>query len=357
VSTNLLSPLTIRGVTLRNRIGVSPMCQYCAVDGMVDDWHLVHLGSRAAGGAGLIFVEATAVTAQGRITPGDSGIWDDRHIEPMARIASFVHRMGAVAGIQLAHAGRKGSCQPPWHGGARMKTEEGGWDIVAPSAIPFVDGDPPPHALDDAGIREIVAAFVAAARRAMQAGFRILEIHSAHGYLLHSFLSPLANHRTDRYGGSLENRMRLVLEVAAALRAVMPDDMPLFTRISSTDWVDGGWDLEQSIVLAHALKAVGVDLVDASSGGAVPGAKIPVAPNYQVPFAAAIRKATGMLTGAVGMITQPDQANQIITSGDADIVFLAKEMLREPYWALKAQQSLGGEQAWPLQYGYAVRRR
>jgi 2,4-dienoyl-CoA reductase-like NADH-dependent reductase (Old Yellow Enzyme family) len=325
---------------------------------MLDDWHLVHLGSRAVGGAGLIFVEATAVTAQGRIAPGDSGIWDDRHIEPMARIASFVHRMGAVAGIQLAHAGRKGSCQPPWNGGGRLKTaDEGGWSIVAPSAIPFVDGDPPPHALDEAGIREIVAAFVAAARRAMQAGFRILEIHSAHGYLLHSFLSPLANHRTDRYGGSLENRMRLVLEVAAALRAVMPDDMPLFTRISSTDWVDGGWDLEQSIALAHALKAVGVDLVDASSGGAVPGAKIPVAPNYQVPFASAIRKATGMLTGAVGMITQPDQANQIITSGDADIVFLAKEMLREPYWALKAQQSLGGEPAWPLQYGYAVRRR
>ncbi len=358
VSTNLLSPLTIRGVTLRNRIGVSPMCQYCAVDGMLDDWHLVHLGSRAVGGAGVVFVEATAVAAQGRIAPGDSGIWDDRHIEPLKRIANFVHRMGAVAGIQLAHAGRKGSCQPPWSGGKRLKTtEEGGWPIVAPSAIPFVEGDPPPHALDEAGIREIVAAFVAAARRAMQAGFRILEIHGAHGYLLHSFLSPLSNHRTDRYGGSLENRMRLILEVTAALRAVMPDYMPLFTRISSTDWVDGGWDLEQSIALAHALKALGVDLLDASSGGAVPTAKIPIAPGFQVPFSSAIRKATGMLTGAVGRITQPDQANQIITAGDADIAFLAIEMLREPYWALKAQKALGEEAAWPLQYGYAVHRR
>jgi 2,4-dienoyl-CoA reductase (NADPH2) len=344
-------------VTLRNRIGVSPMCQYCAVDGLLDDWHLVHLGSRAVGGAGVVFVEATAVTAQGRIAPGDSGIWEDLHIEPLTRIASFVHRMGAVAGIQLAHAGRKGSCQPPWSGGARLKAaEEGGWSIVAPSAIPFIEGDPPPHALDEGGIGEIVAAFTAAARRAIQAGFRILEIHGAHGYLLHSFLSPLTNHRTDRYGGSLENRMRLILEVAAALRAVMPDDMPLFTRISATDWVDGGWDLEQSIALAHALKALGVDLVDASSGGAVPGAKIPITPGYQVPFASAIRKATGMLTGAVGKITQTDQANEIIEAGDADMVFLAREMLREPYWALKAQKALGEEPAWPLQYGYAVRR-
>jgi len=357
VSTNLLSPLTIRGVTLRNRIGVSPMCQYCAVEGLLDDWHLVHLGSRAAGGAGLVVVEATAVTARGRITPGDSGIWGDQHIEPLARVASFIHRMDAVAGIQLAHAGRKGSCQVPWDGGARLKTAaEGGWPIVAPSAIPFVDSDPPPEALDEAGLREIVAAFVAAARRAMQAGFRILEIHGAHGYLLHSFLSPLSNQRTDRYGGSLENRMRLILEVAAALRAVMPDDMPLFTRISSTDWVEGGWDLEQSIALAHELKKVGVDLVDASSGGTSRTAKIPITTGYQVPFASTIRKATGVLTGAVGKITEAKQANDIIANGDADIVFLAREMLREPYWALDAQKVLGEEPAWPVQYGYAVKR-
>jgi 2,4-dienoyl-CoA reductase-like NADH-dependent reductase (Old Yellow Enzyme family) len=354
----MLTPLAIRGVTLRNRIVVSPMCQYSATDGMADDWHLVHLGSRAVGGAGLVFVEASAVTAHGRITPVDMGIWDDRHIEPLARVASFVHRMGAVAGIQLAHAGRKASCVPPFHGGARIKTpEEGGWTTVAPSPIPFREDDPPPRELDEAGIREIISAFVAAGRRAIRAGFRIIEIHSAHGYLLHSFLSPLSNRRTDRYGGSLENRMRLLLEVASALREIMPHDMPLFTRISATDWVEGGWDLEQSIALASELKPLGVDLVDCSSGALVPGAKIPMAPGYQVPFAAAIRKNTGILTGAVGMITEATQANEIISSGKADLVFLAREMLREPYWALKAQQLLGQDPNWPLQYGYAVRPR
>lgn len=355
---SLIDPLTIRGVTLRNRIVVSPMCQYCALDGMADDWHLVHLGSRAAGGAGLVFVEASAVTAQGRITPADMGIWDDRHIAPLARIASFVHRMGAVAAIQLAHAGRKASCRPPFEGGARLKTPvEGGWTVVAPSAIPFRADDPPPVALDDAGIAGIIAAFVAAAQRAIRAGFRVIEIHSAHGYLLHSFLSPLSNQRTDRYGGSLENRMRLLLQVAQALRAMMPRDMPLFTRISSTDWVEGGWDLAQSIELARALQPLGVDLIDCSSGALVPHAKIPAAPGFQVPFAAAIRKETGMLTGAVGLITEAVQANEIVTSGKADLVFLAREMLREPYWALKAEQALGKEQHWPLQYGYAVRRK
>ena len=273
---NLLTPYAVRGVTLRNRIVVSPMCQYSSTDGLADDWHLVHLGSRAAGGAGLVFVEASAVTAQGRITPADMGIYDDRHIEPLARIARFVERMGAVPAIQLAHAGRKASCLPPFKGGARITDPaQGGWDVVAPSPIPFVEGDPAPRELDESGIREIVAAFVAAARRAMEAGFRIIEIHSAHGYLLHEFLSPLSNRRTDRYGGALENRIRLTCEVATALRNVMPDEMPLFTRISCTDWVEGGWDLEQSIELSKCLKHVGVDLMDCSSGALVRGAKIP----------------------------------------------------------------------------------
>jgi 2,4-dienoyl-CoA reductase-like NADH-dependent reductase (Old Yellow Enzyme family) len=357
-SVSLLDPLTVRGVKLRNRIVVSPMCQYCARDGMADDWHLVHLGSRAVGGAGLVFVEASAVTAQGRITSADMGIWEDRHIPPLARIADFTHRMGAVAGIQLAHAGRKASCRPPFEGGVRLKTpEEGAWPVIAPSAIPFREDDPLPCALDEAGIREVTAAFTAAAGRAVQAGFRIIEIHGAHGYLLHSFLSPLSNQRTDRYGGSLENRMRLLLEVATALREAIPQDMPLFTRISSTDWVEGGWDLPQSIDLARALRPLGVDLIDCSSGALIPTAKVPAAPGFQVPFAAAIRKEAGILTGAVGLITQPEQASEIVASGQADLVFLAREMLREPYWALKAEQNLGEVQSWPLQYGYAVRRK
>jgi 2,4-dienoyl-CoA reductase-like NADH-dependent reductase (Old Yellow Enzyme family) len=348
---NLFRPITFRGVTLKNRIVVSPMCQYSSVDGMADDWHLVHLGSRAVGGAGLLFVEATAVTAEGRITPGDMGIWDDRQIEPLARIARFIHRMGGVAGIQLAHAGRKASCLVPWQGGGRLKTpEEGGWEVVAPSAIPFREDDPLPRALDLAGIQEIVAAFTAAARRAMRAGFRVIEIHSAHGYLLHSFLSPLSNKRTDAYGGSLESRMRMLLQVAKALRETIPEEMPLFTRISSTDWVEGGWDVDQSIVLARALKPAGVDLIDCSSGGVVPGAVIPLAPGYQVRFAAAIREQAAIPTGAVGLITESDQAESIIKSGQADLVFLAREMLREPYWALKAGRTLGQEQRWPVQY-------
>jgi 2,4-dienoyl-CoA reductase-like NADH-dependent reductase (Old Yellow Enzyme family) len=348
---NLFQPFTIRGVTLKNRIVVSPMCQYSSIDGLADDWHLVHLGSRAVGGAGLIFVEATAVTAQGRITPADMGIWDDRHIEPLARIASFLHRMGAVPGIQLAHAGRKASCLVPWEGGGRLKTpEEGVWEVVAPSAIPFREDDPVPRALDEAGIAEVVDAFTAAARRAIQAGFRVVEIHSAHGYLLHSFLSPLSNQRTGSYGGSLENRMRMLVQVATALRRTLPDHMPLFTRISATDWVEGGWDLDQSIVLARALKSVGVDLIDASSGGIVQRAVVPVGPGYQVPFAAAIREQAGISTAAVGMITEPAQAEAIIASEQADLVFLAREMLREPYWALKAGRALGQEQKWPIQY-------
>jgi len=352
----LLDPLSIRGVTLRNRIVVSPMCQYSSVDGFADDWHLVHLGSRAAGGASLVFVEASAVTAQGRITPRDMGIYEDGHIEQLARIARFVERMGAVPAIQLAHAGRKASCAPPFRGGARLKPEEGAWTVIAPSPIPFNDTDPLPQELDEAGILDVIVAFVTAAKRAMAAGFRVIEIHNAHGYLLHEFLSPLSNHRTDRWGGSLENRTRLTREVAAALRESMPADMPLFIRISCTDWVEGGWDLPQSIELARMLKPIGVDLIDCSSGALVKGAKIPIGPGFQVPFAEAIRKEAEIMTGAVGMITDPQQADQIIATGQADLAFLAREMLREPYWALKAQKALGASPSWPLQYGYAVNR-
>jgi 2,4-dienoyl-CoA reductase-like NADH-dependent reductase (Old Yellow Enzyme family) len=337
---------------------MSPMCQYCAVEGMASDWHLVHLGSRAAGGVSLVMVEATAVTRDGRISPGDMGIWSDEHIEPLARIARFVESQGAVPGIQLAHAGRKASCDVPWRGGAPLTPEQGGWRPVhGPSAIPFVEGSPAPTPLDAAGIDGIVAAFEAAARRAIIAGFKLLEIHAAHGYLLHEFLSPLSNQRTDEFGGSLENRMRLVLRVAEQLRRLMPDAMPLFTRISATDWVEAGWDIEQSIVLSRELKERGVDLIDVSSGALVPTARIPVAKGYQVPFARRIRDEAGIATGAVGLITEAQHANEIITGGDADLAFLARELLREPYWALKAQHELGEEPTWPTQYGYAVKRR
>jgi 2,4-dienoyl-CoA reductase-like NADH-dependent reductase (Old Yellow Enzyme family) len=303
-------------------------------------------------------VEASAVTPDGRITPGDMGIWDDRHIEPLARIVRFVESQGAVPGIQLAHAGRKASCDLPWKGGKSLKTEaEGGWTVVGPSPIPFSEGDPVPVPLDETGIDGIVAAFETAARRALAAGFQLIEIHAAHGYLLHEFLSPLANHRTDRYGGSLENRMRLVLRVAGQLRSILPDSMPLFVRVSATDWVEGGWDIDQWVVLAGELRKLGVDLIDVSSGAIVPRVKIPVGPGYQVPFASRIRAEAGIRTGAVGMITTPDQARSIITRGDADLVLLARELLREPYWVIKAQQRLGEEPVWPVQYGYAVKRR
>jgi 2,4-dienoyl-CoA reductase-like NADH-dependent reductase (Old Yellow Enzyme family) len=355
---DLFSALTIRGVTFRNRVVMSPMCQYCAREGMADEWHLVHLGSRAVGGAALIVVEATAVTRDGRISPGDLGIWDDAHIEPLARIARFVAGQGAVAGIQLAHAGRKASCDVPWRGGARLKTpEEGGWTVVGPSPIPFSEGDPAPVALDEAGIDAVVAAFEAAAGRALDAGFRVIVIHSAHGYLLHEFLSPLSNRREDRYGGSLENRMRLLLRVAETIRRRMPDEFPLFVRISATDWAEGGWDPDRSVALSCRLKGLGVDLIDVSSGGLVPKARIPVGKGYQVPFARRIRDEAGILTGAVGMITEPQHANEIIIGGDADLVCLARELLRQPYWTLRAQQALGAEPTWPIQYGYAVRRR
>jgi 2,4-dienoyl-CoA reductase-like NADH-dependent reductase (Old Yellow Enzyme family) len=334
------------------------MCQYCAQEGLADDWHLVHLGSRATGGVALVMVEATAVTRDGRISPGDMGIWGEEHVAPLARVARFIHSQGAVAGIQLAHAGRKGSCEPPWKGGASLKTPEaGGWPVVGPSPIPFNEGDPVPAPLDEAGIDGIVAAFEAAARRALAAGFRVVEIHSAHGYLLHEFLSPLSNRRTDRYGGELENRMRLTLRVAERLRRLLPGGLPLFVRISATDWAEGGWDAEQSVVLARRLKDLGVDLIDVSSGGLVPKARIPVGKGYQVPFARKIRTEAGVMTGAVGLITEARHADEIVTGGDADLVFIARELLREPYWALKAQAELGAEPCWPTQYGYAVKRR
>lgn len=353
---SLLSPLTIRGVTFRNRIVVSPMCQYCAVDGFADDWHLVHLGSRAVGGAGLVIAEATAVTPEGRIAPGDLGIWDDRHIEPLARVVRFLTRMGAVPGIQLAHAGRKASTIAPYHGSGALKSDQGAWQIVAPSPILFNEGYQVPRAMEKDDIAGVVAAFAAAGRRAVQAGFRVVEIHAAHGYLIHQFLSPLTNQRTDEYGGILENRMRLALEVVAAVRGTITDEMALFVRISSTDWHDGGWDLEQTVTLAKKLQPLGVDLIDASSGGLVPGVKVPLGPGYQVPFASAIREQAKIMTGAVGLITDPHQANEIIVSGKADLVIMAREMLREPYWALKAQQALGQDPDWPLQYGWAVRK-
>ena len=354
----LFSPLAIRGVTLRNRIGVSPMCQYCCTDGLADDWHLVHLGSRAVGGAGLVMAEATAVTPEGRISPADLGLWSEAHAAVLAPVAAFIRRMGAVPGIQLAHAGRKASCLPPWEGGARIVDRAAGaWDVLAPSALPFSEGEPLPTALDAAGIDAVKEAFVAAARRAVAAGFAIIELHAAHGYLLHQFLSPLSNRRVDAYGGSLENRMRLPLELIAAVRAVIPGVMPLFVRISATDWVDGGWDLDQSVLFAREMAKLGVDLVDVSSGALVPYAHIPAAPGFQVPFAAAIREQAGVRTSTVGLITEPAQAEAIVTTGRADLVLLAREMLRSPYWPIHAATALGREPDWPQQYGYAVKRR
>jgi 2,4-dienoyl-CoA reductase (NADPH2) len=330
------------------------MCQYWAEDGMASDWHLVHLGSRAVGGAGLIFVEATAVTPEGRISPGDMGLWNDAQAEPLGRIARFLESQGAVPAIQLAHAGRKGSCAPPWTGGKRLTASEGGWPVLAPSPIPFHDGDEPSVELDEAGITRIVEAFRLSARRAVNAGFRIVEIHSAHGYLLHEFLSPLSNRRTDGYGGAFENRIRPLLRVVEAVKGELPTGSPLFVRISATDWVEGGWDLEQSVALAKELCLAGVKLIDVSSGALVPYAKIPAAPGFQVPFAATIRRESGVGTGAVGMITEARQANEIITSGAADLVFLAREMLRDPYWANHAYQELNVRPTWPTPYGYVV---
>lgn len=354
---DLLSPLTIRGINFRNRIGMSPMCQYFAEEGLANDWHLVHLGSRAVGGAALVMVEATAVTRDGRISPGDTGIWNDHHVEPLARIAQFILSQGCIPGIQLAHSGRKGSCEAPWKGGAQLKPSNGGWQTIGPSAIPFNDTDSIPKELHQTEIDEIIKAFQSAAKRALKAGFQVIEIHSAHGYLLHEFLSPISNKRKDKYGGDIENRMRFPLAIASSLRQLMPDELPLFTRISASDWVEGGWDIQHSILLSKRLKEIGVDLIDVSSGGMVPKARIPVGKGYQVPFAKQIRDQADILTAAVGLITEVQHANEIITQGDADLVFLGREFLREPYWTLNASQELGKESSWPIQYGYAVKRR
>jgi 2,4-dienoyl-CoA reductase-like NADH-dependent reductase (Old Yellow Enzyme family) len=347
----LFSPLTIRKLTFKNRVFVSPMCQYSSNDGLPTDWHLVHLGSRAIGGAALVMVEATAITPEGRISPADSGIWSDAHAEAFRRITKFVKESGAVPGMQLAHAGRKASTGLPWRGGGPVSPADGGWTPIAPSPVPFDKGYPIPHEMTLADIDRTVADFVAAAKRALHAGFEVVEVHSAHGYLLHEFLSPLSNFRKDEYGGTLENRMRLPLRVAQAVRETWPNDWPVFVRISATDWADGGWDLPQSIALAKALKPLGIDLIDCSSGALVPHVKILTEPGYQVPFAAAIRREAAIATGAVGMIAQPQQAEEIIAKGEADVVLLARAMLHDPYWPLHAAEALGEEIVWPRQYG------
>jgi 2,4-dienoyl-CoA reductase-like NADH-dependent reductase (Old Yellow Enzyme family) len=352
-SVGLFDSLQIREIKLRNRILVSPMCQYSSVDGFANDWHLVHLGSRAVGGAGAVIVEATAVEAIGRISPGDMGIWKDPHIEALARIARFLKQQGAVPGIQLAHAGRKASTDVPWRGGRPLTIDQEAWEPVAPSAIAFADGYPVPRELTIAEIGRIVRAFGEAAQRALNAGFELVEVHAAHGYLAHEFLSPLSNRRTDEYGGSLENRLRFPLEVVSAVRAVWPERLPLFLRISATDWTPGGWTDDDSVALAKAAKQRGVDLIDCSSGGNVAKASIPVKPGYQVPFAAKIRSQAEVLTGAVGMITETAQAEEIIRAGEADVVLLAREFLREPYFALKAAKELGVPVVVAEQYGRA----
>ncbi len=346
----LFSRFKLRELEFKNRIFVSPMCQYSAHDGMANIWHQVHLGSRAVGGAGLVMVEATAVVPDGRISPYDMGLWSDRHAEALAPIAHFIREQGAVPAIQLAHAGRKASVDAPWLSRDALTPQNGGWQVVAPSSIPFSPDSPQPRELSVAELDNIVAAFVAAAKRSLDASFDVVEIHMAHGYLLHQFLSPLSNHRKDSYGGSLENRARLPMQVARAVREVWPQHLPLFVRISATDWVEGGWDLEQSLQLCRLLKGVGVDLIDCSSGGLVHDAKIPAGPGYQTPFAAAIRKELGIAVGAVGLITEAEQAEQIIVTGQADVVFLARELLRDPYWPLHAAHKLGVDVKWPAQY-------
>jgi 2,4-dienoyl-CoA reductase-like NADH-dependent reductase (Old Yellow Enzyme family) len=345
----LFSTISIKGITLRNRIVVSPMCQYTATNGFTNDWHLVHLGTRAVGGAGLIIAEATAVSPEGRITPGDIGLWNDEHIAGLARIVSFLHLHGAVSAIQLAHAGRKASCELPWKGGKQLDQKDYGWQTVAPSSVPFLESDRKPEALDKEGIRKVISDFKAAALRANTAGFKVIEIHSAHGYLLHEFLSPLSNKRTDDYGGSFENRTRLLRQVVDGVKSVWPEKNPLFVRISATDWTEGGWSLEDSVKLAFMLKDMGVDLIDCSSGGNIFNAKIPVAPGYQVQFSEAIRK-TGILTGTVGFITTAKQAESIIKDEKADLILLAREFLRNPYFPLLAAKELGEDVTWPDQY-------
>ena len=346
----LFEPLALRSITLKNRIVVSPMCQYSSVDGFATDWHLVHLGSRAVGGAGLIISEAAAVSPEGRITPDDLGIWKDEHLPMLQRINAFIVEQGSVPGIQLAHAGRKASTFSMWKGDGQVAESDGGWQVVGPSATAFAPHYPTPVALDAAGIEKVVADFRAAAVRALAAGFQVIELHAAHGYLLHEFLSPLSNHRTDAYGGSFENRVRLLLEVVAVTREVWPAELPLFVRLSATDWTEGGWNADESVQLAAMLQARGVDLIDCSTGGNVPNAPIPVAPGYQVQFAERIKHEVGILTGAVGLITTPAEAEAILADGQADVVLLAREFLRAPYFPLFAAHELGAELTWPVQY-------
>lgn len=356
--TKLFEPCTLRSLTLPNRIAVSPMCQYSARLGMANDWHLVHLGSRAVGGAGLVIVEATAVTAEGRITAEDLGIWSDEHVEPLRRITRFIEAQGAVAGIQLAHAGRKASTWQPWlgrHGSVPIGA--GGWTPVGPSTIAFDPEHAVPTALDEAGIARVIQSFVEAAERSLAAGFKVAEVHAAHGYLLHQFLSPLSNQRRDAYGGSFDNRIRLLLQVTEAVRGVWPDDLPLFVRLSATDWVEDGWNPDETVELARRLKALGVDLIDVSSGGTAVNAEIPTGPGYQTQFAERVRREAGIASGTVGMITESVQAEHILRTGQADLILLARELLRDPYWPLHAADELGDRSvAWPAQYVRAAHR-
>jgi 2,4-dienoyl-CoA reductase-like NADH-dependent reductase (Old Yellow Enzyme family) len=348
---HLFEPLKLRGVELKHRIVVSPMCQYSCTDGFATDWHLVHLGARAVGRAAAVIAEATSVTADGRISPKDVGIWQDAHIDPLRRAFLFIEAQGSVPGIQLAHAGRKASTCEPWNGGKPISPAQGGWaPIWAPSSLAFAEGYQVPQSLTVAQIAHIVEAFAAAARRAFAAGAKLIELHSAHGYLLHSFLSPLSNQRTDQYGGSFANRIRMVCEVVSAVRKVWPEQYPLWLRLSATDWTDGGWTVAESVELCRILHSLGVDLIDCSSGGNVHHAPIPLGPGYQVAFAEQIRRQAAVPTGAVGMITEPAQADQIIRSGQADVVILARQFLREPYWPLLAARALGHDIQWPVQY-------
>ncbi len=346
----LFSAFRLRDLEFRNRIFVSPMCQYSAVDGVPADWHLVHLGGRAIGGAGLVMTEATAVSPEGRISPFDTGIWSTEQAGAFARIAGFIRQHGAVAGIQIAHAGRKASTDAPWKGGRPLDARSGGWQPMAPSALPFADGYPVPKEMTEADMERVRMEFAAAARNGKEAGFEVVEVHMAHGYLLHEFLSPLTNRRTDACGGSLENRLRFPVSVALAVREAWPERLPVFVRVSATDWVDGGWELSQTVALSRALKRVGVDLVDCSSGGLVPDAAIPVGPGFQAPFAAEVRRGAGIATAAVGMITEPAQAEQIVATGVADAVVIGRGFLRDPYWPLHAARALGVDFPWPVQY-------
>ena len=346
----LFSGLKIKDLELKNRIAVSPMCQYTSENGMPNDWHLVHLGSRAVGGAALVITEATAVSPEGRITPDDAGIWSDEHAEAYKRITAFIISQNSVPGIQLAHAGRKASTYSPWKGNGEVKNKNGGWQTIAPSPVPFAENYPLPKEMNVDDIRELISHFKNAAARSITAGFRIIELHFAHGYLVHEFLSPISNQRKDDYGGSFENRTRLALEIAEAVRKVIPESTPLFVRISASDWIENGWDIDQSVQLAERLKNLGVDLIDCSSGGNVSGARIPLGPGYQVPFAERIKREADILTGTVGLITSPVQAETIIRTGQADLVLLARELLRDPYWPLHAAKRLNTDVKWPDQY-------